>query len=57
MPCEFHLREVNYDLERELIRSLKNEMRTIRQRIDKEKNPAKKTKMVKAYREMSKALS
>lgn len=47
------------DLERELtlIRNLKKEMRGIRQRIDKEKNPAKKTKMVKAYRKMSKALS
>jgi len=57
MTCDFHLREVNHDLERELIRNLKNEMRTIRQRIDKEKNSAKKTKMVKAYRKMSKALS
>lgn len=40
-----------------LIRNLKNEMREIRQRIDKEKNLAKKTKMVKAYRIMSKTLS
>ncbi|MDH5419470.1 MAG: hypothetical protein OEY39_06660 [Candidatus Bathyarchaeota archaeon] len=47
------------DLERELtiIRNLKNEMCGIRQRIDREKNPAKKAKMIKAYRMMSKALS
>ncbi len=57
MTCDFHLGEVNRDLERELIRNLKNEMRAIRQRIDREKNTAKKTKMVKAYRKMSKALS
>jgi len=59
MKREFHLREVNMDLQKELtiIRNLKNEMRAIRQRIDKEKNPTKKTEMVKAYRKMSKALS
>ena len=47
------------DLTKELtlIRNVKNEMRGIRQRIDKEKNPAKKTKMAKAYRKMSEALS
>ena len=47
------------DLQKEptIIRNLKNEMRAIRQRIDKEKNPTKKTEMVKAYRKMSKALS
>jgi hypothetical protein len=47
------------DLTRELtiIRNIKNEMRGIRQRINKEKNPAKKTKMNKAYRKMSEALS
>lgn len=47
------------DLKREQIlnENLKNEMRGIRQRIDKEKDPAKKIKMVKAYRIMSKALS
>ena len=59
MKREFHLREVNMDLQKEMtiIRNLKNEMRAIRQRIDKEKNPTKKTEMVKAYRKMSKALS
>lgn len=47
------------DLETELIliKNLKNEMREIRQRIDKEKNPRKKTEMAKAYRKMTKALS
>jgi len=46
------------DLKRELILSerLKNEMRRIRQRIDKEKDLAKKSKMIKAYRKMSKTL-
>jgi len=45
-------------LKRELIlsRRLKNEMRRIRQRIDKEKDLAKKSKMIKAYRKMSKTL-
>jgi len=46
------------DLKRELIisRRLKNEMRRIRQRIDEEKDLAKKTKMIKAYRKMSETL-
>ena len=35
---------------------LKNEMRGIRQRIDKEKDRAKKAKMIKAYRKMSEML-
>ena len=35
---------------------LKNEMRGIRQRIDKEKDGAKKAKMIKAYRKMSEML-
>jgi len=46
------------DLTKELtlIRNIKNEMRGIKQRIDKEKNPAKKTKMIKAYRKMCETL-
>jgi len=40
-----------------VIRNLKNEMRGIKQRIDREKNPAKKAKMAKAYRTMSQALN
>jgi len=45
------------DLESGLIRKdVKNEMRRIRQRIDKEKNPAKKAKMIKSYLEMFEAL-
>jgi len=45
-------------LKRELIlrKRLKNEMRRISQRIDEEKNLAKKTKMIKAYRKMSEML-
>lgn len=35
---------------------LKNEMRTIKQRIDNEKDRAKKAKMIKAYRDMSETL-
>ena len=42
--------------EQTFIRNLKNEMRGIRQRIDKEKDLRKKTQMLKAYRRMSKAL-
>jgi len=38
------------------VRSLKHEMRGIRQRISQEKDPRKKTQMLKAYRKMSKAL-
>jgi len=46
------------ELKREIIlrERLKNEMHRIRQRIDEEKNPAKKTKMIKAYRKMSETL-
>ena len=46
------------DLESEpnLSKRVKNEMRRIRQQIDREKNPAKKTKMIKAYRKMSETL-
>jgi len=46
------------DLERELIlrRKLENELRRIWQRIDKEKDQAKKVKMIKAYRKMSETL-
>jgi len=40
-----------------IIRNLKNEMCVIRERIDREKNPGKKAKMIKAYRMMLKALS
>jgi hypothetical protein len=45
-------------MKRELILSkrLKNEMRGIRQRIDKEKDLTKKSRMVKAYRKMSETL-
>jgi hypothetical protein len=35
---------------------LKNEMHMIKQRIDNEKDRAKKAKMIKAYREMSETL-
>ena len=35
---------------------LKNEMRGIRQQIDKEKDRAKKAKMIKAHRKMSEML-
>ena len=35
---------------------LKNEMRIIKQRIDNEKDRAKKVKMIKAYRKMSETL-
>jgi len=47
------------DLEQEMtvIRNLRSEMREIKQQIDREKNSAKKVKMIKAYRTMSKALS
>ena len=47
------------DLERKMtvVRNLRDEMRGIKQRIDREKNTAKKAKMAKAYRTMSKALS
>ena len=38
------------------VRSLKREMRGIRQRINKEKDSRKKTQMLKAYRRMSKAI-
>jgi len=46
-------------LEKELIliRNLKNEMHGMRQRIDREENPTKKAKMIKAYRIMSRVLS
>ena len=44
------------DLDGTLIRNLKNEMRGIKRRIDKEKDLAKKAEMAKAYRKMSKAL-
>ena len=46
------------DLTKELtlIRNIKNEMRGIRQRIDKEKDRAKKAKMIKAYRKMCETL-
>lgn len=56
---EFHPLEAKMALESEqiLIRNLKNEMRGIRQQIDREKNPRKQTEMIKAYRKMSKALS
>ena len=40
-----------------VIRNLRSEMRGIKQRIDREKDPAKKVQMIKAYRTMSKALS
>jgi hypothetical protein len=45
-------------LKMELILSerLKNEMRRIKQRIDNEKDRAKKAKMIKAYRKMSETL-
>lgn len=45
-------------MERELIlmRNLKNEMRDIRQRIDRERNAPKRIKMFKSYRKMSRAL-
>jgi len=39
------------------LRRLENELRNIRQRIDKEKNPAKKAKMINAYDKMSMALT
>lgn len=39
-----------------LRKRLENELRRIRQRIDKEENPAKKNKMIKAYRKMSETL-
>lgn len=39
-----------------LLRNLKNEMRGIRQQINEEKDREKKTKMLKAYRKMSKTL-
>ena len=47
------------DLEQRMtvIRNLRSEMRGIKQRIDREKDPAKKVEMIKAYRTMSKALS
>ena len=35
---------------------LKNEMRRIRQRIDNEKDRAKKARMIRAYRKMSETL-
>ena len=46
------------DLKMELVLSerLKNEMHMIKQRIDNEKDRAKKVKMIKAYREMSETL-
>jgi len=40
-----------------IIRRLENELRTIRRRIDAEANPARKTKMLSVYGEMSKALN
>jgi len=46
------------DLKRKVIISkrLENELHKIRQRIDKEKDLAKKAKMLKIYRKMSKIL-
>jgi len=45
------------DLESEkILKEIKNELRRIRQRIDKEKNSAKKAKMIKAYLEMIETL-
>jgi len=46
------------DLESEpnLGKRVKNELHRIRQRIDREKNPTKKAKMIKAYRKMSETL-
>ncbi len=49
--------EMHLETEQILMRNLKTEMRRIRQRINKEKSPARKTEMVKAYRKMSKVLS
>jgi hypothetical protein len=40
-----------------LRKRLNNELGKIRQRIDKEENPGKKSKMIKAYRKMSKTLT
>lgn len=39
-----------------LSKRLENELRRIRHRIDKEKDLAKKSKMIKAYRRMSETL-
>jgi hypothetical protein len=40
-----------------LRKRLNNELRRIRQRIDKEKDRAKKAKMINAYRRMSETLT
>ena len=40
-----------------LHKRLKNELGRIRQQIDKEENPTKKSKMIKAYRKISKTLT
>jgi hypothetical protein len=47
------------DLKRKLVvvRRLENELRSIRQRIDYEENPARKAKMIRVYRKMSRALT
>jgi len=39
-----------------VIRRLKNELHSIRRRIDTEKNPVRKAKMLSAYSKMSRAL-
>ena len=36
---------------------LENELRSIRRRIDYEENPARKAKMIRVYRKMSRALT
>ena len=56
--CKRRYREVNPDLESELIlsRKLESELRRIRQRIDEERNRTKKAKMIKAYRKMAETL-
>lgn len=48
---------MDLEIELTIIRNLKNEMCGIRQRIDREKDPAKKAEMTKAYRIMSKVLN
>ena len=47
------------DLNRKLVvlGRLENELRSIRQRIDDEENPARKAKMISIYRKMSRALT
>ena len=44
-------------IEEQAVLTLKDELYSIRQRINREKDPIKKTKMVRVYRKLSKALT